>query len=222
MALFPAFSTLEGLGDRTKIRILFTRSVKYVFLVLGPILLLIILFAKEILQTWLGNDVALHSKVAMQILALGVLINSLAHIPYALLQGVGRPDITAKFHLVELPFYVGVLWFLVSYFGIAGAATAWTFRVTLDALLLFIATFKVYRLSLRLFISSNLTSLGLAFLGLAIIADGLKELLSPISLLVQVGIFLFLFCMFVWLIWKKVLDTQDKNIIRKVVREYAI
>jgi O-antigen/teichoic acid export membrane protein len=54
----------------------------------------------------------------MQVLALGVLINSLAQTPFALLQGVGRPDLPAKFHLIELPVYVGIAWILVSQFGI--------------------------------------------------------------------------------------------------------
>jgi hypothetical protein len=73
----------------------------------------------------------------LQWLAAGVFLNSLAQVPLALVQGVGRPDLTAKLHLLELPLYVLGLWWLISTFGIVGAAIAWTLRVGLDAAVLF-------------------------------------------------------------------------------------
>ena len=77
-----------------------------------------------------------NSTLVLQILAAGVLVNSLALIPFTYIQGVGRPDVTAKFHLVEAPFYLLLLWFGVQHFGIVGAATAWTIRVSVDGILL--------------------------------------------------------------------------------------
>ena len=144
MTLFPAFSAMEGVRDRQRLSMFFARSIKYVFLISGTIVVLIVVYAEEILQIWLGGDFVIESTVAMQVLALGVLINSLAQTPFALLQGVGRPDLPAKFHLIELPVYVGIAWILVSQFGIAGAAGAWTIRVVLDTALLFMATFKSF------------------------------------------------------------------------------
>ncbi|WP_353687074.1 flippase [Thermodesulfovibrio sp. 3462-1] len=126
MALFPAFSALEGMRDRERLQFFFIRSVKYIFLTLGLVVLIISLFAKEILQIWLGVDFAMKSEAVLQILALAVLINSLAHFPFALLQGIGRPDLLAKFHLLELPIYVGMAGGLVKVWGITGAALAWT------------------------------------------------------------------------------------------------
>ena len=73
----------------------------------------------------------------MQWLVLGVFLNSLAMIPYTLLQAIGRPDLTAKLHLVELPVFLLMLWSMIHMFGIEGAAIAWTLRVGFDALLLF-------------------------------------------------------------------------------------
>ena len=51
---------------------------------------------------------------------------------FAVVQGAGRPDLTAKFHLVELPIYLIALTVLVRHYGIEGAAIAWTLRVALD------------------------------------------------------------------------------------------
>ena len=57
----------------------------------------------------------------------------MAQAPFALLQGTGRPDLTAKLHLVELPLYVIMLWSLAHTSGIVGVAIAWTVRVVFDA-----------------------------------------------------------------------------------------
>lgn len=154
--LFPAFSVLEGAKDRQRLGILFARSLKYILLASGLMALTVIVFAGEILRLWLGADYAVESTGVLQILALGVVFNSLAHIPFALLQGIGRPELPAKFHLLELPVYIALAWILVSRWGITGAALSWTFRVLLDAVLLFGATFKVYGFSMKKIFSIGL------------------------------------------------------------------
>ena len=218
MTLFPAFSTLEGVKDRQKLDTFFARSVKYVLLASGPIVVVIALFAKEILQIWLGTDFAAESTVAMQVLAFGVLINSLAHMPFALLQGIGRPDLPAKFHLLELPFYIGIAWILVSEFGIAGAAGAWTVRVVLDALLLFGATFKVYRFSPSL-LAKNGTALAVFELVMfAAVANLLKAFTSALPLPVQSLLVLGLLASFAFFAWNYVLDDSDRGIVLKVAK----
>jgi O-antigen/teichoic acid export membrane protein len=62
-----------------------------------------------------------------------------------LLAAIDRPDINAKFHLAELCLHVPLTWWLVSSYGITGAATAWSTRAVLDAVLLFSATSFVLR-----------------------------------------------------------------------------
>jgi O-antigen/teichoic acid export membrane protein len=218
MSLFPAFSTLEAVGDQARLGALFACSIKYILLVLGPIVLMLVLFASEVLQAWLGGDFAMQSAMALQILALGVLINSLAQIPYGLLQGVGRPDFTAKFHLVELPFYLGIAWFLISRWGITGAATAWTVRVALDALLLFAASFKVCRLSLRLFAVHGLLSTIFVLSLLAGVFYGLKGIAGALPTIAQGLIFMSLFGCFIWVVWRNVLEASDRRVVLKAVQ----
>jgi O-antigen/teichoic acid export membrane protein len=134
--MFPAFST--GFArDPERTALLFGRSVKSLFLVLFPIMLCTVVLAQNGLRLWLGPEFAWHSFRALQWLAVGVFINSLALVPFTLLQGAGRPDLTARLHLIELPLYLGLLWWLISTNGIEGAAIAWTARVAVDALFLF-------------------------------------------------------------------------------------
>lgn len=136
-ALFPTFTSITSDGRSTEAHHLAARSVKMLLLVLGPAVVVAIVFAHDILGLWLGTELAAQGVVALQILSVGVLFNALATVPYTLVQAVGRPDLTAKFHLIELPLHVLAAWLLVTRFGIPGAALAWSLRTALDALLLF-------------------------------------------------------------------------------------
>ena len=134
--MFPAFSTSFA-RDRGQTAGLYGRSVKYLFVILLPGVLATIMLARYGLTIWLGADFAEHSFRVLQWLAVGVFLNSLAHVPFALVQGAGRPDLTAKLHLLELPGYLLALVLLIRGFGIEGAAVAWTARVGVDAAVLF-------------------------------------------------------------------------------------
>ena len=89
------------------------------------------------------SDFSRHSAVVLQWLAIGVYLNSYAQVPFAFIQGIGRADITAKFHLLELPVYAVLLFVLLHTHGIVGAAVAWNIRVAFDALLLSFAAFQL-------------------------------------------------------------------------------
>jgi O-antigen/teichoic acid export membrane protein len=133
--LFPAIA-LNLATDSSRARWLVSRGTKYTFLAVFPIVLTIVSMAPELLRFWLGNAFAENSTASLRCLSLGVLLNSLAYVPFTLIQSAGRPDITAKVHLLELPLYLFGLYKLVQGYGITGAAMAWTGRVALDVVLL--------------------------------------------------------------------------------------
>ncbi|MHC1698697.1 MAG: flippase [Geobacteraceae bacterium] len=145
--LFPAFS-MSFSNDHPRTIFLFLRSVKYMFLILFPVILVITTFAHEGIKLWLGFEFAQNSTIILQLLAVGVFINCLAQIPYTFIQSVGRPDYTAKLHLIELPFYVAGTWIFVNLYGINGAAMMWLIRVVVDSLLLFGYTLRYLSISL--------------------------------------------------------------------------
>jgi O-antigen/teichoic acid export membrane protein len=135
--MFPAF-TMTFVQDRARTAVLYDRSVKLLLFCLFPIIVSVIVLANDGLRLWLGTDFAQHSTRVLQLLAAGLFINCLAQVPFALIQGVGRPDLSAKLHLLELPGYLLALWFLSRKYGIDGAAVAWTARALIDALALFV------------------------------------------------------------------------------------
>jgi O-antigen/teichoic acid export membrane protein len=134
--MFPAFST-SFVQDRNRTALLYGRSVKYLLITLFPLILLVVALAEDGLKLWLGDEFAQHGARVLQWLAIGVFINCLAAAPFAVVQSAGRPDLTAKLHMIELPAYLIALFWLTKVQGIEGAAMAWTGRVAIDALLLF-------------------------------------------------------------------------------------
>ncbi|MNN65314.1 hypothetical protein D3C81_1808050 [compost metagenome] len=64
---------------------------------------------------------------------------------YAFLHAQGRAKLTAIFHVIELPLFVGMLYWLVQGYGVIGAAVAWLFRVSIDTLLLGGAVYRLRR-----------------------------------------------------------------------------
>lgn len=134
--LFAAFSA-SFLRDRERATLLFGQGVKYIFLAVFPLTLIIVTLADEGLTLWLGPEFASNSHRILQWLAIGTLINVLSFVPYALVQSAGRPDLTGKVHLAELPAFVLMAWWLTSSFGLMGAVAAWVLRVAVDALIMF-------------------------------------------------------------------------------------
>ncbi len=147
-ALFPLLTALGVAAAASRIDRLFTSSMRMLLLLMSVPAAIAFAFAPLILRVWMGPDYAMHGALALRILAVGVFINSVAHIPYTFLEASGRPDVPAKFHLAELAIHLPVAWVLVGRWGITGAAVAWTLRVSLDTLLLLGAAQRLIPISL--------------------------------------------------------------------------
>lgn len=129
--MFPAFS-VYSLKDEEKLTALQQKSIRYLLLVLIPLVTFLIFSAEPLLYYWLGSEFAENSTLVLQILAVGILINCIAMVPSTLIQAVGRPDIRAKLHMAELPVYLVMIWFFAQYMGVVGVALAWLLRVVID------------------------------------------------------------------------------------------
>ena len=217
MTLFPSFSAVNP-DIRETMASLYSRSVKFLLILMGPIVVVLIFFARDILSVWLGTQYAEISTIVLQILAIGIFFNSLAQVPYALIQGFGRPDITAKFHLFELLLYIPLTFFLVKSLGIAGGALSWTFRVTFDSFLLFIASGKF--IDLRTFLNNKIKqSISIVVL-LACI--GVVLFFWELILFVRVIIIILTLISFVFVSWKLIFDTKDRELITNAVNHLVM
>jgi O-antigen/teichoic acid export membrane protein len=201
--IFPAFSASFA-QDRNRAALLFGRSVKYVLLALFPIVLLIVALAQNGLTVWLGADFAQHSTRVVQWLAVGVLANSLALVPFSFVQGIGRPDLTAKLHLSELPIYIGVLLWLIRADGIEGAAIAWSARSVFDALAMFLIA--------RRFLpaGSPMASRTKVLLAVAVVTLFLAVL--PQELMLKAAFLLVAILSFVLVTWFLILTPEERSL----------
>jgi len=211
--VFPAFAAAL-VQDRARAARLFDRAVNYIFLSLFPVVLIIVTLAREGLTLWLGSEFAGNSSLVLQLLAVGVFINSHAHVPFGLVQGAGRPDLTAKLHLIELPFYLLILWWLLDAYGIVGAAIAWVLRVTVDTMFLFIMAHRLL---------SSVSPFTVRLVPMAGMALFVLALGAVIPGLAMKGLFLLLVLLiFAAVAWFVILATDERKIIRSHLKTILI
>jgi O-antigen/teichoic acid export membrane protein len=135
-ALFPRLAQAGGTaGDALAIGAIRLLAAVMTLPLLGAVLLI-----TPFLQLWIGFDFAANANGAAQVLLLGFWINGLALVPFQLLQAMGRPRTNALIHLVELLPYLVALYGGLRFWGLLGAAIAFTVRVFADMLLLSYAT----------------------------------------------------------------------------------
>jgi O-antigen/teichoic acid export membrane protein len=147
--LLPVVSVPLNEERRIEAGRLLGRAVRSLWVLLGGAALAVMVLSGPLLRLWLGPAYAARGAMSLSILAGGMLILGIAHIPATFLYGQGRPDLPAIFQLIELPIYVALAWWCVRTYGVTGAALAWTLRATLDAVLLFAAARNVGRFSWR-------------------------------------------------------------------------
>ena len=138
-AIFPAFSGVS----RTEAALLYRKSADTILLLMLPLALLVLLFAREVLTLWMGPAFASKSFHVLEWLSTGILINSVAHVPSSMIQAIGRPEVNAKIHTLELPVYLVLAWWMIGHYGILGAAIAWVLRVSVDTACFFAVGYRV-------------------------------------------------------------------------------
>jgi len=205
--LFPAFASAMT-QDKSRARKFFQRGTSYIFLAVFPLTLVIVTFAPEGLELWLGSEFSRESATVLRWLSVGVLVNSLAHIPFALVQGAGRPDLTAKLHVAELVFYVGILWWLLIRFGINGVAMAWLLRVLVDTVILFWMAHSL--VPCGKFLSRMFALVGVALIVLALGATLHGAILKGAYLLGVLAIF-------AASAWFFILNSEERTLLVRVV-----
>lgn len=134
--LFPSFSAQHAVNGGGLAR-LYIKGIKGLLLGTFPIMLLLVAFAGEGLTLWQDAAFAAASAAVMRWLVAGLFVYSLSYVPFSLLQGVGRPDLGARLHLVEIPAYLGLAWVLMGRLGIEGAGIAWFVRCVVEAIAMY-------------------------------------------------------------------------------------
>jgi O-antigen/teichoic acid export membrane protein len=134
--LFPTFATKAARGESDN-WVLVNRSVRWLFVLMLPLTLLLSLFSYPLLALWISPTFALESAPVLTWLAIGILVNCMAHVPLTLLQGSGMARAPALLQLVQVLPYIAMMIMLAPRFGILAAAALWSIRMMLDTAAMF-------------------------------------------------------------------------------------
>ena len=212
--LFPAFSSANY--NNTNLKDLFFRPIKYMLFILGPSVLIVIVFSHDILLLWQGADIAQNSYKVLQLLAFGVLINSLGWIPSNLVMGSGRSDIIAKIHLFQLVIYIIFAYYLIIFFGVVGASVAFAIRVSFESVLFFFAGLKLHPFLKKDIIPNNLN----IFISLIVLYSILTSIkLFTINTISCYVISFTIICIYYCFIWKKMIDEKDRSVVLSLLNK---
>lgn len=205
--LFPILAGQKGNGESS--RKTYSVTIRLLFLSMFPLVFSIVIWAEPLLMVWLGSDFAKNSALIMQILVIGVLANALAQAPANVIQASGNPKWMALVHLVELPIFLGILWFATKNFGVIGTAASWAGRMIVDAgVLYWIAARNINKpdMHFRWYLVSGLMLVGgcaLAFCHMSIAQKALTWSLAGGA--------------FMLIAWKEILVAADRQAITELL-----
>lgn len=218
-SLLPALTSIEARGERERFRDLASTSMRALMVIMAAPLALVFVFAPEILRIWLGAQYAAHASSALRTLAVGVFANALAHPLFISLYAKNRPDLPAKFHLIELVIHVPLTIALIRFFGIAGAAAAWTTRVTLDMCLLLWAAARSAEIPVSE-VAGGQVGRAVSAIGLLIGALAASRILAVVSVAAAVTGVIAAMVGFAIVSWGWILRDAERAAINATLRTY--
>jgi O-antigen/teichoic acid export membrane protein len=215
LTLFPAFSFMDR-RDPGAVDELFARPLKYLLLVMTPVLGFIAVFAEPLLGAWLGDEFAARAALPLRILVLAFYLNAFAQIALAALHGLGRPDLKAKLDLVQVPIFLVLLVLFIPRWGIAGAAAAKLAVTALDVAGLFLFVGLVHRTTpARRFPPPLRRAAGLS---MAFGACAMALPLLPVPAAPAMLVFLALAVLFGVACWRASVDAIDRAAMLRLLR----
>jgi O-antigen/teichoic acid export membrane protein len=134
-SLLPAFAQLLSPDSREVLQGLFIRTLRLSIFVMVPLFAVLVIVAKPFFTAWAGPVFGENSAGPFYILVVGLVFNYLAYIPQALLLAAGYSTTIAKLNWAELLPYLLIVTALTFFYGIIGAAIAWSLRVIVDSFL---------------------------------------------------------------------------------------
>lgn len=199
--LFPLFSA--GFFSNPEVtKIIFLRGVKFTFLIMFPFVLVLVTFSYEAISIWLGKEFANNSSLILQLLAIGILMNSLSLIPNNFFQGIGKPRIPTLINLIEFPIYIFTMWQLITIYGILGAALAFMLMAIIDAIAMYAVANKMFAIKFE------------SQFSLIIFLCLISTLIIPFLIsdtLIKAILFIIIISVYLFLIWIHFLSIKEKT-----------
>lgn len=205
-SLIPAFSQLLGQDKKTEFDALFSRAIRLNMICIPPAIMVLFVIARPFFSIWAGKDFGQESTFPFYVLLAGLLFNLIAYIPYSAIAAYGRTDIFAKLSWIELVVIVLVSLTLIRYFGILGAAMAWTIRMWIEGFVLMGLTKRVLGVPFKFTLHLSYMILGVLLLSPPMLFAALDDNFS-IWLIPMVLLFTLVYSL---LTWNILVDRDEK------------
>jgi O-antigen/teichoic acid export membrane protein len=136
---FPAASALAAKGELVRLDRVYVKATRYVVYLNASILVLLAVFAHQILGYWMNEAFARHGATILAVMALSQFVDSLTSLPSLVNDGMGHPRVSGLFAVARALAGLGIVYLGVAGWGIEGAAWG-----HLAASLVFTAAFLCY------------------------------------------------------------------------------
>lgn len=120
--LYPVASELDALGEHEKLGRIYLSASRYLNYINTFFVLIVSLFAYQILYWWIGEEFAGHGRWIMIMMALSMLLDSFTNLPSLLNDGLGHPRMTGMFAVTRAVTGLAFTLVLTQRLGIVGAA----------------------------------------------------------------------------------------------------
>lgn len=119
---FPAASALSARGELARLDRLYLKATRYVVFLNAAILVLVAVFAHNILLYWMSPEFARHGALVLAVMALSQFTDSLTSLPSLVNDGMGHPRVSGIFALARASAGLAIVYLGVAGWGIDGAA----------------------------------------------------------------------------------------------------
>jgi len=119
---FPAASALAAQGELARLDRAYLKATRYVVFLNAAILVLVAVFAQQILRYWMNQDFARNGALVLSVMALSQFVDSLTSLPSLVNDGMGHPRVSGLFAVARALAGLGIVYVGVAGWGIIGAA----------------------------------------------------------------------------------------------------
>jgi O-antigen/teichoic acid export membrane protein len=125
-AIFPRFTSLIALNDDIGLKLLYHQSSQLMAVLVLPVAAVLSFFSFDILFLWTGSvKIAAAASPIVSLLVIGMALNCLMAMPYALQLSHGWTSIGLRINTFLIITLVPAIYFMTTRYGVMGAAAAW-------------------------------------------------------------------------------------------------
>jgi len=142
-AIYPKMVGYITIGDDRSLISIYHKTTQLVIVLIAPAMMLLYFYANDVIFMWSGNsELANNVGPLLSILAIGVFLNSISHLPQQIQIAHGWTGLVLKTNVIIVIMLVPAVILIASKYGSFGVAWAW---VVANLVYLIILTHFMYR-----------------------------------------------------------------------------